>query len=178
MPRLFVALRPPSAVRQHLQNIMHGLPGARWQDDDQLHITLRFIGDVDYNLADDIAAALARIDAPALTLSLHGVGAFDRRGRVDALWAGVTPPDAIATLHKKVDRACISVGLPPEGRTYLPHITLARFGRNAPLIEPFLAANPELKSPTFTLDHFGLYESTLGHEGAVYHLAERYPLGD
>ncbi|AUW59203.1 RNA 2',3'-cyclic phosphodiesterase [Sphingobium sp. SCG-1] len=176
MPRLFVALRPPAAVRQHLQEIMHGLPGARWQDDDQLHITLRFIGDVDYNRANDIAAGLGRVTAPALTLSLKGVGAFGRRGRADALWAGVTPQDAITALHKKVDRACVSVGLPPEGRAYLPHITLARFGRDAPPLDAYLARNAGLTSAAFTLSDFGLYESTLGHEGAVYHLAERYPL--
>lgn len=178
MPRLFVALRPPTAIRQQLRDIMHGLPGARWQNDDQLHITLRFIGDADYNLANDIAGALGRVGAPALALSLHGVGAFDRRGRVDALWAGVAPHDAITALHKKIDRACISVGLPPEGRTYLPHITLARFNRNAPPVETYLAAQAGLTSATFTLAHFGLYESTLGHEGAVYHLAERYPLDE
>lgn len=141
-----------------------------------MHITLRFIGDVDYNSANDVAAALSRVSIPPLTLSLNGVGAFDRRGRIDALWAGITPHDAITALHKKVDRACISIGLPPEGRAYLPHITLARFGRHAPPIDTYLAHHAGLTSAAFTLDDFGLFESTLGQEGAVYHLAERYPL--
>lgn len=176
MPRLFVALRPPAPIRQHLRGVMHGLPNARWQSDDQLHITLRFIGDVDYNLAHDIAAALARVSAPPLAIALQGVGAFDRRGHVDTLWAGVTPQDAIAALHRKVDRACVSVGLPPDARAYLPHVTLARFGRTAPPVDAWIAQKAGLSSPAFSLTHFGLYESSLGHEGAVYHLAERYAL--
>ncbi|MDX3910339.1 MAG: RNA 2',3'-cyclic phosphodiesterase [Sphingobium sp.] len=178
MPRLFVAIRPPATVRQHLETLMHGLIGARWQDDDQLHITVRFIGEVDRHGASDVAAALARVAAPPMTLAPQGIGTFDRRGNVDALWAGVTRREPLAALHRKIDRACISVGLPPEGRAYLPHITLARFGRHAPPVDSYLAANAGYAGPSFTAKEFGLYKSILGREGAVYHLAERYPLTD
>jgi RNA 2',3'-cyclic 3'-phosphodiesterase len=89
--RLFVALRPPAVTRTTLLGIMGGLPGARWQDDAQLHCTLRFIGEVDRHRAEDIAAALERVRRPAMTLSLGSAGMFERNGRVDTLWIGVQP---------------------------------------------------------------------------------------
>lgn len=176
MHRLFVALRPPLAVRQRLASVMHGVEGARWQDDDQLHITLRFIGEVDRHQAQDVAAILSHVHAPPVELRLEGVGTFERRGRIDTLWAGVTPAQALHPLHKKIDRACQSVGLEPERRAYFPHLTLARMSHPSGPIEPFLAREAGLGSSPFTLENFALYESHLGRSGATYHLVERYPL--
>jgi len=175
MHRLFVALRPPAPIRAQLIALMHGVEGARWQDDAQIHITLRFIGEVDHHQAGDIADALARVAFPPLTLALSGIGTFDRRGRIDTLWAGIAPVDQIGALHAKVDRACIAAGVAPDDRAYRPHVTMARFTR-AGRLDGFLAANAGLASPSFTVEEFGLYESRLGTGGAVYHLAERYPL--
>jgi 2'-5' RNA ligase len=176
MHRLFVALRPPAAIRARLLDLMHGVDGARWQQDDQLHLTLRFIGEVDRHRANDIAAALGRVTAPAIDMTLSGVGMFDRRGRIDMLWAGVAPHDALASLHARVDRACLIAGVAPDSRAYLPHITLARLNRSAGPVDDFLARNAGLASPPFQIADFGLYESLMGHGGSVYHLAERYPL--
>lgn len=176
MHRLFVALRPPVQIRTQLLSMMQGVEGARWQSDDQIHLTLRFVGEVDRHLANDIAASLARIVASAPELALSGVGTFDRRGRVDTLWAGVTPAAPLAALHAKVDRACVSAGVAPDDRAYLPHITLARFNRAGAGLDAFLADHAGLASAPFTITEFGLYESILGRSGAVYHLAERYPL--
>ena len=178
--RLFVALRPPAAVREQLFDLMDGVPGARWQDDDQLHLTLRFIGEVDRHAADDVAASLAQLWAPAPTVSLAGTGRFAHRGRTDTLWAAVAPHDALAHLHRKVDAACVCAGLPPEGRAYLPHITLARLpgsiGR-APEIDRWLAATAALASAPFALPHLTLYQSHLGRGGARYEPVMRWPLG-
>ncbi|MCH4554222.1 2'-5' RNA ligase family protein, partial [Aestuariibaculum lutulentum] len=80
MPRLFVALRPPPPVRQRLRALGTGIPGARWQDDEQLHLTLRFIGDIDRPLAEDVAAALGGVHAPVPAVSITGVGRFEHRG--------------------------------------------------------------------------------------------------
>jgi len=179
MHRLFVALRPPVPIRQRLAAAMGGVPGARWQDDDQLHLTLRFIGAVDRPMAEDVAAALAQVRGAAPLVALAGVGAFDRKGRTDAIWAGVAPHDALAALHRKVDRVLVQVGLEPERRTYLPHITLARLPRNAaaePQVARFLADHAGLVSDTFRLDHIVLFESHLGHEAARYEPIARWPL--
>lgn len=176
MHRLFVAIRPPPAIREKLRAIMGGIEGARWQTDAQMHLTLRFIGEVDRHRAEDIAAALGSVGGPPIDLTLNAVGMFERRGRVDALWAGVTPHDALRALHNKVDRACLAVGVPPDRRAYLPHITLARLNRSSGPPDEFLSLNAGLSSAPFTIGQFGLFESELGREGAVYHIVERYSL--
>jgi 2'-5' RNA ligase len=179
MHRLFVALRPPPAIRAQLIAAQGGVPGARWQDDEQLHLTLRFIGTVERPLAEDVATALAQVRAPPLTIALAGVGGFEKRGRTDALWAGVTPHDALAALHRKVDAALVRIGLPPEGRAYLPHITLARLARNAGSeseIARWIADHGGLASAAFAVTHFTLFESRLGGEGARYDAIMRWAL--
>ncbi len=176
MHRLFVALRPPPAMRDRLLAAMHGVDGARWQDDDQLHLTLRYIGAVERPMAEDIAAALQAVRAPAFELALAGVGRFDTGARGRALWAGVTPRDAVTALHRKIDQALARVGVPPEGRAFLPHVTIARLNRASGPTDGFLAAQAGLTSPSMRFDHFALYESHLGGEGAWYAVAARYPL--
>jgi 2'-5' RNA ligase len=179
MHRLFVALRPPSAIRGLLAAVQGGVAQARWQDDDQLHLTLRYIGEVERPVGEDIAIALGRIHAPAPTIALSGVGAFDKQKRVDTLWAGVAPHDALTVLHQKVDRALVGIGLEPERRAYLPHITLARLPRSAgsgPAIEQWRARHAGLASDRFTLGAMILYESRLGRDGASYDAVARFAL--
>lgn len=168
MHRLFIGLRPPAPIRAHLLGEMGGVPGARWQRDEQLHLTLRYIGEVDRRLAEDIALALGQVRFPAIEASLSGTGEFDSRGRPNAIWAGVRPHDALAMLHRKLDQAMVRLGLEPERRAYLPHITLARLSGPANIAD--------LTSPSFTFTHFYLFESTLGGEGASYEAIERYKL--
>ena len=180
MHRLFVALRPPPAIRAALLATMDGVPGARWQDDEQLHLTSRFIGEVDARVADDIAAALGQVHALAPEVALAGVGRFAHRGRTEALWAAVAPAAPLAALHRKVDAACVRAGIAPEGRAYLPHITLARMARSAGAgveVERWLADHAGLASAPFRCAHLVLYESRLGREGASYESVERWPLG-
>jgi 2'-5' RNA ligase len=175
MHRLFVAIRPPRDVRERLLGLMGGVPGARWQDDEQLHLTLRFIGEVDRHQAGDIAAALGSVNHQAFEIALAGVGSFGKRGK-GAVWAGVKPQDELKLLHKKVDQACLRAAIEPDTRVYHPHITLARLGRNAGPVEPFLERWAGLSSEAFRIDSMCLYESRLGSDGASYTMAERYPL--
>ncbi|KQU49689.1 2'-5' RNA ligase [Sphingomonas sp. Leaf339] len=179
MIRLFVALRPPPAIRDRLSALMDGVPGARWQDDEQVHLTLRFVGEVDRHQAEDLAAALGHIHAPAPIATLAGVGSFEQRGRADSLWAGVAPAGPLAHLHAKVEQACALAGLPPERRAYRPHITVARLPRSlggAIEIERWLAAHASLASEPFVLPHLILYRSELARSGAVYEPVARWPL--
>ncbi|MBM3927252.1 MAG: RNA 2',3'-cyclic phosphodiesterase [Sphingomonadales bacterium] len=177
MHRLFVALRPPGAIRALLIDAMGGIAGARWQDDDQLHLTLRYIGEVERPVAEDVAVALDHVRASPVTLAISGVGRFDGQGRSGgAVWAGIAPRAPLAALHAKIDTALVRAGLPPERRAYLPHITLARLPRSAGAPDRFLADRAMLSSMAFTLDHFVLYESHLGTSGATYAAVARYPL--
>jgi 2'-5' RNA ligase len=173
--RLFVALRPPASVREALADTMEGVACARWQDHDHLHVTLRFLGEVERPLAEDVVASLDQVRAPAAEVRIAGVGRF-----ADTLWAALAPHDALAALHRKVDHACVRAGLPPERRAYVPHVTLARFPRSAgpdPAIARWLAINAALASEPFTLPHLILYQSTLGQSGATYEALTRWPLG-
>ena len=157
MHRLFVAIRPPAPIRAILLGAMGGISGARWQSEDQLHLTLRFIGEVDRHLASDIHAALGAVHQPPFEIARSGIGAVDRRG-----W-----PDAALT----------RVGVAPDQRAFLPHITLARLKRDSGPVGNLLEQSGGLTSPPFTVDHLGLFESVLTPDGAVYSLVERYRLG-
>jgi 2'-5' RNA ligase len=175
MHRLFVAIRPPPAIRTTLLDAMEGVGGARWQDEDQLHLTLKFIGEVDRHVTSDIIAALGSIHHPPFEIGLNGVGSFERRGK-GSLWVGIAPHDELKTLQKKVDQACLRVGVPPETRAFLPHITVARVSRSTGPIDAFVQASGGLRSAPFLVDSFCLYESDLTPQGPVYSIIERYPL--
>jgi 2'-5' RNA ligase len=176
MHRLFVAIRPPAPVRRHLLAAMGGVSGARWQTDDQLHLTLRFIGEVDRHSAMDIHAALGTVHHPRFEIATGGPGTFGRGGRVEVLWAGVGPSEPLKALHNKVDQALARVGVEPDRRAFHPHITLARLNRSSGPVADFLAATGGLANPKFTAERFELCESHLTPEGAVYSTLERYPL--
>lgn len=177
MHRLFVALRPPRSMREALLASMGNIPGARWQDDEKLHITIRFIGEVDRHIAEDIAAALGSVSHRPFDLRLDGLGSFERRGRIDNIWAGLTPHDPLRSLHAAVTRALTRAGIAPEERIYVPHITIARFSAgNAPL-QPVALDRLWPSAVEGNFDHFLLYESELGSAGPVYSAIARYRLG-
>ena len=176
MHRLFVAIQPPRPIREQLLALMGGVSGARWQSDDQLHITLRFIGEVESRVADDVASALSAVRQAAFEIALSAVGTFDRRGQTEVIWAGLQPHEPLIALHQKIDQACVRAGLEPEHRAYHPHITLARLKRGATGPIGGFLESAGISSAPFRVDGFGLYESTLTSEGAVYTMVERYPL--
>jgi 2'-5' RNA ligase len=176
MHRLFVALRPPEPIRERLLDLMEGVPDLRWQQDEQLHLTLRFIGEVERPAAEDLAAELDRIRFQRFPIALDGVGKFEKR-RHGALWAGVYPKDALKALNAKVERACQTAGLEPERRAFHPHITLARWKGRVHGLDRFLECNSGLSSEPWEASEFLLFESHLGQGGAHYKEVEIYPLG-
>jgi 2'-5' RNA ligase len=177
MHRLFVAIRPPEPVRARLLALMGGVSGARWQNDDQLHLTLRFIGEVDPHRAADLHAALAAVRHPPFEVALDGVRSFERRGEPTVLWAAVAPQEPLKTLHKKVDQAIVRTGLDAEHRAYIPHITLARLPRGSGPVGAFLESAGGASGPPVRVEEFCLYESRLTPAAAVYTILERYRLG-
>ncbi len=176
MHRLFVAIRPPEPVRDLLIDAMDYSPDFRWQDDEQLHLTLRFVGEVDRPLATDLADALSRVRAERFELRVSGLGRFEQRSS-GALWAGVEPKAPVAALAAKVERTCQAVGVEPEHRAFHPHITLARWkGRRTREAERFLERRRGLVSEPFDVDEFILFESRLSRHGAHYESVATYPL--
>lgn len=174
--RLFVAIRPPASVRDTLIDAMEGVEGARWQDEDALHLTLRFIGEVETPAANDLAGQLARIDWAPFELRVSGVGTFERKGSPHTLWARVPQTEELEGLRQKVERACDLAGLGRETRRFTPHISLARLNRSAGTIGGWLAVQGNLVAGPWRVEDFVLYESHLGHEGAHYEAVEVYPL--
>ena len=168
MHRLFVAIRPPEEVRDLLIDAMDDSPALRWVGDEQLHLTLRFIGEVERPIANDIAAALDRIRSSNFQIRISGAGKFEKRSG-GALWAGVEPKTPVVGLAAKVERALQQVGLEPEHRAFSPHITLARWNRrNSEAVEAFLRRNSDLHSDRFDVDRFILFESKLSRHGPHY----------
>jgi 2'-5' RNA ligase len=177
MHRLFVAIRPPEPVRDLLIDAMDDTADFRWQDEEQLHITLRFIGEVDRPVAEDLAAALGRIHAQPFTIRVNGVGRFEQRSS-GALWAGVGPKEPLAALAAKIERVCQQAGLEPERRTFHPQITLARWkGRRTREVAAFLDRTRRLASEPFEVSEFTLFESHLSRHGAHYEEVATYSLG-
>ena len=176
MHRLFVAIRPPEDVRDLLIDAMEDSPALRWVGDEQLHLTLRFIGEVERPVANDIAAALGRLQSPSFDLRVAGVGRFGRRNG-GALWAAVEPKEAVAAVAAKGERALQQIGLEAEHRAFTPHITLARWNRrDTEAVEAFLSRNARLRSAPFPVDEFVLFESRLSRHGAHYEPVADYTL--
>ena len=176
MHRLFTAIRPPGAVRDLLIDAMDDSAELRWVGDDNLHLTLRFIGEVERPLAEDVAAALSGVRFPKFELTITGAGMFEQRNG-GALWGGVAPREPVATLAAKVERACVSAGLEPERRAFHPHITVARWNRrSAAAARSWLERNRALASAAFAVDRFTLFESRLSRHGAHYEEVMEYSL--
>jgi 2'-5' RNA ligase len=166
--RLFIAIRPPEEVRDRLVDAMEGIEGARWVDEENLHLTLRFVGEVERPAANDLAAALGRIQWPRFPLRVEGVGHFTRKGQATSLWARVPSSDPLEGLRQKVEAACEAAGLGRETRRFTPHVTLARLNRSTGAIGGWLSSFGDLRAGPWDVMDFVLYESHLGHTGAFY----------
>ncbi|MBW8707985.1 MAG: RNA 2',3'-cyclic phosphodiesterase [Alphaproteobacteria bacterium] len=174
--RLFVALPIPDQVAQGLLLMQGGVPGARWQGREQLHLTLRFIGEVDGRDARALDDALSGIDAPGLDLQLHGVGQFGNK-QPHALWAAARPNPMLDHLQRKVDNAIRKVGQPQDSHKFTPHVTLARL-RHPDLdkVREWLVTHALATSPEFAVNAFSLYSSKLTSDGSIYRVEQDYPL--
>ena len=175
--RLFVALSIPDAVANTMFLIQSGVPGAKWQTREQLHLTLRFIGEVDGLQANDIDDALSAISAPPFTLALKGVGEFGGKNP-HALWAGVSDAAAVNHLNRKIETALQRIGLAAEERKFIPHVTVARL-RAAPTgkVLDWLTDHALYQSTAFDVADFALYSSTLTPNGSIYVPERVYALG-
>jgi 2'-5' RNA ligase len=175
--RLFVAIELPDTTRQDLALLMNGLPGAKWTAPENLHVTLRFVGEVDGREAQDLDDALSAIRAPAFTLSLAGIGKFGEGRNSRSLWVGVEPNPALVHLRDKVESAAVRAGQPPERRKFKPHVSLARFkGVSGPRMQDYLARHGLYRASPFEVRQFTLFSSFLSHNGAIHRPEASYEL--
>jgi 2'-5' RNA ligase len=174
MLRLFVGIELPPEIKLSLSLIATGVPGAKWVDAGNYHLTLRFIGEIDEGQAEDVDAALSQIHAPRFDLALATVGHFGLR----QLWVGVERNDALQHLHGKIETALTRLGFPPDERRYTPHVTLARLkGTSEGRLQSYLAEHALYRALPFRVEHFSLIASYLTKSGAIYEDQADYPLG-
>lgn len=179
MIRLFTAIELPDRARMTLAGLAGGVPGARWVPPENMHLTLRFIGEVDEPTAADLDAALAGLRAPPFDLTVAGAGSFSRGKYPAMLWAGVDANAALLHLQNRIESVLVRAGCDADGRKFTPHVTLARLD-HAPRdrVEAFVAAHALLRLPAFHVEHFTLFSSTLGHNHPTYVAEAAYPLAD
>ncbi|MDW8398177.1 MAG: RNA 2',3'-cyclic phosphodiesterase [Acetobacteraceae bacterium] len=177
MPRLFVALDLPDALREALSARATGLPHAKWVPPENYHLTLRFIGEVEPWRAEEVDECLAALRARPFDLTLAGAGLFQKGGKIHSVWIGAERNDALAALQAKIETALQRIGLPAEKRRFAPHVTLARTERAAPeKCIAWVQANNLFRAATVRMEEFTLFSSRLGKEASVYTPEAAYAL--
>jgi 2'-5' RNA ligase len=179
MNRIFIAIRLPEKLCSDLLHLTGGIPGCRWSKREQIHLTLRFVGEVNDTMLLDIKDALQGVEAEEFSLNLDGVGFFPPGKSPRVLWAGISKSSALISLQKKIQKILRQdCAIPEEGRTYHPHVTLARVRSVAHLdkIIRWLQTFHELKSEPFSVSSFCLFRSHLNPEGVRYELLQEYSL--
>jgi len=177
MPRLFTAIEIPREIGDRLAMLRGGLPGARWIDRENYHMTLRFVGDIDMDLAEEIAHGLARVRRGPFPVRIDSVGSLGTR-KPHAIVARVAPSPALVELQAEQERLIQRLGLPAEQRKFTPHVTLARLRGAAPRdIAEYLSMRGGFTAGPFEASRFVLYSSKASTGGGPYIVEEAYPLG-
>jgi RNA 2',3'-cyclic 3'-phosphodiesterase len=177
MPRLFTGFEIPPEIGQSLSMLRGGLPGARWVDPENYHVTLRFIGDVDDAIGREIAYLLEQVRRRGFEVRFNGLSSFGGR-RPRAVIAAIPPVAPLIELQAEHERIMQRVGLEPEGRKFSPHVTLARLrDSSSRQVADYLAARGPLTFPPFPVSRFVLFSSRASVGGGPYVVEAAYPLG-
>lgn len=178
MPRIFTGLEIPADIAQMLSFLRGGLPGARWIDPENYHLTLRFIGDIEAGLAREVASMLGRVNRHSFDVRLDGLSSFGGR-KPRAVVASVAPSPALMELQAEHERLLQRVGLPPEGRKYTPHVTLARLrDTSSRQVADYLAERGSFRIAPFHAERFVLFSSRASTGGGPYVVEEAYPFAE
>jgi len=174
MMRLFTGLELPSDVALDLGFMQGGVLGARWIDRESFHITLRFIGDIDDAMGRDVAMALDEASLRPFSIRIKGIDVFGGN-KPHAIIALIEPNPELLRLQAAQERICQSLGLEPEGRKYIPHVTLARLKDPEPLsLRRFIEGHALYRSRPFDIGRFVLFSSKPSRGGGPYAVEEAY----
>lgn len=177
MIRLFVAIPIDTEIRRKLSSLGQMIHGASAVSEDQIHLTLRFIGEVESTLFHDIRERMHELNSCPLQISVKGTGHFPPRGNPRVIWAGIEPAGDVIILRNRVNTILSKCGIAYEHRKFHAHITLARLKNSSPKrVADFLAGNALLQSPVFTVNQVHLYSSKLTANGAIHRIEGSYPL--
>jgi 2'-5' RNA ligase len=176
MPRLFTGLEMPADAVAALSGLRGGLPGARWIDPENYHLTLRFVGDVDNRTAHAVAEMLDRIRRPAFSITLDGIGVFGGR-KPHSVFASLAPSPPLAALQAEQERLMQMIGLPPDPRKFSPHVTVARLrGVSPSAVAAYMESRGGFLWGPIAISRFVLFSSRSGQGGGPYVVEEDYPL--
>ena len=176
--RLFVALLPSEPARAALASLAENLTRARWTPPEQLHLTLRFIGDVSDTELQRVREALAAVQVGPFPLGVEGVGRFPPRGQPGVVWAGVgTAHPFLLRLRQQVDDRLLASGVPFELTPFVPHFTIGRVRESSPAaVEQWIKRHRDFAGPIWRAEAFQLMAGTPGPAGAVHRVVETFPL--
>lgn len=177
--RLFIAIDLPDDVKRQLGRLTRLAPeGVRPVREEQIHLTLHFLGDVERATMDAAIAGLRGVAAPAFSIDIGGVGRFPPRGRPSVVWAGVAPNAALLLLHEAIGNVLVTCGVAVEQRGFTPHVTLARLTERAPRkwLEQLLLEQSDLAIHAIQVAAFAVFSSTRTDSGSVHTVEAVYPL--
>ncbi|MGI4747223.1 MAG: RNA 2',3'-cyclic phosphodiesterase [Janthinobacterium lividum] len=177
--RLFVAIDLPRSLRQRLAGLYGSLPGALWVAPENIHLTLRFIGETRPDVADEIDHALRSLRGRRFDLALQQTGMFTRAGPrgTATLCAGVARNEPLDHLRCKIENALQRVGIAPERRRFQPHVSLARVDQvPEPVLAGWMQAHNLLRTDSVVIDSFTLFSSQPGPDRPVYTAEVDYEL--
>jgi 2'-5' RNA ligase len=176
LPRLFTGIEIPVQIAQGLSMLRGGLPGARWIDPENYHLTLRFIGDVEGHVGRDVMHMLGGVRRTSFQIVLDRLDQFGGK-KPRAVFAGATPTPPLLELQAEHERILQRIGLPPEQRKYAPHVTLARLrDSSAHQVAQYLSSRAPFRSPPFPVSRFVLFSSRASTGGGPYVVEAAYPL--
>ncbi len=177
MYRLFLAIDLPDRIKSRINSICTGLDGVKWENEDQIHLTLRFIGDTDARMVDDIIVSLLEFRGKSFPLELNGLGHFSSKGNPKVIWAGVVESRELLHLYKKVNTNLIQCGVDQEHRKFAPHITLCRVKKcSSSRIADYLSYYGLFRTEPFVVSQFHLYSSKLTQKGAIHEKLKSFDL--
>ena len=169
MPRLFIAIDIPERIIDDITATFCAMQGARWVEDAQIHLTLRFIGEVTADTGEIIRNALRRVKGRPFSLRVKGMGYFPPRNEPRILWAGIAENEELLRMQSRIERAVVSAGIDHDDRKFHPHVTIARLNAtHVRHVARFVTQNSLFMTEEFSVSSFHLYSSTLGKEGAIH----------
>lgn len=173
--RLFIAIELPDDIKNDLTGL-HNNDNIRWVPKDQVHLTLKFVGQLDRSRTEMLKSELKSICFNPFELKLKGVGFFPEKGVPRVYWAGISHNDSLIELQKKVEEAAVSTGAEKDKYSYKPHITLGRIKNDKINKDELKSAGADFESRIFTVQNFALFESRLTPKGAIHKIVAEYPL--
>ncbi|PAU93360.1 RNA 2',3'-cyclic phosphodiesterase [Aliifodinibius salipaludis] len=175
--RLFIAIPLREGVKRKLLDLRQPIDGMQWQSQEQMHLTLKFVGEVDKTTPSELRGELDNIVHPAFTMTITGIGYFPEGKQPKVVWAGVKENTTLQELHQKVEDHCEKMGIAPENRSYKPHVTIGRTKNTSKrTVTSFINQHKKFAIPDISVSEFVLYESKLHPDGARHYPLQTYSL--